>query len=237
MKATAKGLRIVTLANALVAILLAIVLYAILQVISIAAGISITELTVLLALGPPLAILGLVLAVKLGPHRWRWLSFVINGVTFAFYAAILIGIGILFYGATHRRFVIPEGDVGEVYVVYGPQAVADADPTFRIPKDGILFRNDSRHRGGTRDEYFYERDDGTRYAIQHRWNTTVPRTAENLANTRDIGIFFPRSGTIYNSSNCKVEYDLFYVGTRARLLSGYKRIDTGQIFRERCGSE
>src|ERR1700682_365517 len=63
------------------------------------------------------------------------------------------------------------------------------------------------------------------------WNTTVQRTPENLANDKDIGIFFPRSGTIADSSGCTLKYEEFYVGTKAYLLSGYAEKDTNQFLR------
>ncbi len=46
--------------------------------------------------------------------------------------------------------------------------------------------------------------------------------------------FFPRSGTIGDSTGCTVKYEEFYVGTKAYLLSGYAKKDTDQILKGRC---
>jgi hypothetical protein len=101
--------------------------------------------------------------------------------------------------------------------------------TFRIPSDGLLDARVPMARGWTRDEYYYERGDGTQRRIGSIWNTTVPRTPENLANDKDIGIFSPRSGTIADWTGCTLKYEEFYVGTKAYLLSGYAEKDTNQI--------
>ena len=69
------------------------------------------------------------------------------------------------------------------------------------------------------------------------WNTTVQRTPENMTNDKDIGIFFPRSGTIADSTGCAVKYEEFYVGTKAYLLSGYAERNTSQFLIARCAAK
>ncbi len=61
--------------------------------------------------------------------------------------------------------------------------------------------------------------------IRNFWPTTIHPTAENLANDRDIGVFFPRTGTFTDPKGCSVEYQLFYVGTKAHLLRRNKQLD------------
>ena len=70
--------------------------------------------------------------------------------------------------------------------------------------------------------------------IGNLWSTTVQRTPENLANDKDTGIYFPRSGTFTDSTGCTVKYEEFYVGTKAYLLSDYAEKGTNQILKERC---
>jgi hypothetical protein len=131
------------------------------------------------------------------------------------------------------------GYKGDVYIVYGavdgkPAKPHQAVATFRIPTDGILYITVPMAGGWTRDEYYYERGTGTQHRIGNLWSTTVQRTPENLANDKDIVIFFPRSGTIADSTGCTVKYEEFYVGTKAYLLCGYAERDTNQILKERC---
>jgi hypothetical protein len=240
MQARVKWLRIITLANVVVAVLVILVVYGTMLALSVLAPeISTWQLLTLLALGVPVSVVGLRLATKFGSHGWRWRGLIINGSAIVLYAAILIGIGFLLIGTTHRRFIVPEGYKGDVYIVYRDvdhkPATHKVGLTFRIPGDGILYAAVPMVDGWTKDEYYYERGDGTQHRIANLWNTTVQRTPENLANDKEIGIFFPRSGTISDSSGCAVKYEEFYVGTKAHLLSNYTERDTRQFLKERCG--
>jgi len=205
----------------------------------LAPEISTWQLLALLALGVPMSVVGLRLATKVGSHGWRRCGLIINGSAIVLYAAILIGIGFLLIGTTRRRFIIPEGYKGDVYIVYSdvdhkPETTRKVGVTFRIPGDGILYVTVPMVDGWTKDEYYCERGDGTQQRIANLWNTTVQRTPENLANDKDIGIFFPRSGTIADSTGCRAKYEAFYVGTKAYLLSGYVGRDTNLLLKERC---
>jgi hypothetical protein len=85
--------------------------------------------------------------------------------------------------------------------------------------------------GLTRDGYYLERRDGLQNRIANLWSTTVERTPENLANDRDIGVFFPHSGTIADPTGCTLKYEAFYIGTKAYLLSGHTPRNTNEFFR------
>jgi len=50
-------------------------------------------------------------------------------------------------------------------------------------------------RTWTRTEYDYQMETWSPERIRNFWPTTIHPTAENLANDRDIGVFFPRTGT------------------------------------------
>ncbi len=231
--------RITTLANLVVAALVILALYATLLALSaLAPEISSWQLLALLAIGVSISVVGLSLTRYLDSRIWRWLGFIINGGAFALYAAIIIGIGILLIKTTNRRFIIPEGYTGDVYIFYsdptGKPAPHDARITFRVPREGILFAPGPIVDGWTRDEYYFQDRSGTQRRIENLWNTTVQRTPENLANDKDIGIFFPRSGTMGDSTGCTVKYEEFYVGTKAHLLSSYSGKDTNKILKERC---
>jgi hypothetical protein len=243
MPGRVRSLQIITLANVAVAILVILVLYGTtLALAVIAPEISTWQLLTLLAIGVPMSVIGLRLTTNLGSHNWRRRGLIINGSAIALYAAIVIGIGALLIGTTKRHFIIPEGYKGDVYIVYSavdgkPATTHEADITFRIPTDGVLYTAAPTIGGWTRDEYYYERGDGTQRRIGNLWNTTVQRTPENMTNDKDIGIFFPRSGTIADSTGCAVKYEEFYVGTKAYLLSGYAERNTSQFLIARCAAK
>jgi hypothetical protein len=239
MRGRVRWQRITTLANLVVAALVILVLFGTLLALSVLAPeISSWQLLTLLAIGVPISVVGLWFTRNLGSGVWRWLGLIINGAAIALYAAIIIGIGVLLIKITNRRFIIPEGYKGDVYIFYreptGNAPTHDASITFRVPSDGILFTTAPMVGGWTKDEYYFQTRNGTQRRIENVWRTTVQRTPENLANNNDIGIFFPRSGTIGDSTGCTVKYEEFYVGTKAYLLSGYAEKDTNQILKGRC---
>jgi hypothetical protein len=87
-------------------------------------------------------------------------------------------------------------------------------------------------RSWTRTEYDYQTDTGRLERIRNFWPTTIHRTPENLADDRDVGVFFPRTGKFTDSTGCSVEYQLFYVGTKAHLLTKYKQLDITAYLRQ-----
>lgn len=239
MQGRVRWQRITTLANLVVVALVILVLYGTLLALSVLAPeISSWQLLTLLAIGVTLSAVGLWLTRNLGSRVWRWLGLIINGAAIVLYAAVITGIGVLLIKTTNRRFIIPEGYKGDVYIFYsdptGKPATHEASITFRVPSDGVLFTTAPVVGGWTRDEYYFQKRNGIQRRIENLWSTTVQRTPENLANDKDIGIFFPRSGTIGDSTGCTVKYEAFYVGTKAHLLSGYAEKDTSQILKGRC---
>jgi hypothetical protein len=231
--------RIITLANLVVAVLVVLGLFEALLALSVLAPeISSWQLLTLLAIGIPISAVGLWLTKNLGSRVWRRLGLLINGAAIALYATIILGIGVLLIRTTNRRFIIPEGYKGDVYILYGDPngkpAIRHATITFSIPTDGVLYTTAPVVGGWTRDEYYFEDRNGAQRRIGNLWSTTVQQTPENLANNKDIGIFFPRSGTIADSTGCTAKFEQFYVGTKAYLLSGYAAKDTNQILKEVC---
>lgn len=231
MKPRSRWLWVVTLANVALAFLLVLVLYAIMLALAVLAPeISGWPLYVIAPLGVALSIIGLRFTKSVASRIWRYVSYSVNGGALALHLFIIFGFATLFISSTKERFLIPDGYKGDVYVVYG---VPDGDAlnrtrwavTYRIPKDGVLRVQGPLVRGWTRTEYDYETDTGKLQRIRSFWPTTIHPTAENLANDRDIGVFFPRTGKFTNSMGCSVEYQLFYVGTKAHLLTKYKQLD------------
>jgi hypothetical protein len=242
MDARSKWLWTVTLANIVVASLLLLVIYAMMVALAVLAPeITGWPLFILLLISLALSITGLRFAKGVVSRASRLVASVLNGGALALDLLIILGLAAIFFGSTREQFLIPDGYKGDVFVVYSAQ---DGEPlnkshgkvTFRIPEDGILRIRDPMLRGGTRPEYYYLRQDGSLERIQGFWPTTIHPTPENLANDKDIGVFFPRSGTFTDSKGCSIQYEQFYVGTKVHLLSKYRQKDLGGYVRDHPGA-
>jgi hypothetical protein len=238
MEARSKWLWIVTLANIVVASLLLLVIYNIMLALAVLAPeISGWPLYILLPIGLALSVTGLRFTTDVVSRASRLVASVLNGCGLALDLLIILGLAAIFFGSTKERFLIPDGYKGDVFVVYGAQ---DGEPlkklrgkiTFRIPEDGILRIREPMLGGATRTEYYYLRQDGSLERIRNFWPTTIHETRENLTNDKDIGVFFPRSGTFTDSTGCSIQFEQFYVGTKAHLLSKYRQKDLGSYVRD-----
>lgn len=233
MEVRAKWLWIVTLANVAVASFLVLVVYAMmLALAALSPYVSGWPLVALLPIGLGLSVVGLKLSVRVVSSVTRRIVYLVNGCALAVNVAVIAGIAALLVGSTQERVIIPDGYQGDVYVIHG---AADGQPsktrwgvTYRIPPDGILRTREPLLSSLTRKKYYYERQDGSLERIRNSWPTTIHRTPGNLANDKDIGVFFPRTGTFTDSAGCRVQFDLFYVGTTSHLLSKYPRNDIGR---------
>jgi hypothetical protein len=234
-----KWLWIITLLNIALALLLILAIRAMLFALgAFAASVSGWPVLVLASLGMALSVSGILVGKRTTSRVPRRLAVVINGSALALHSIPMLGIVVIFVGVQRQRFLIPEGYQGDVYVIHN---VDDGEPgkrnfgqvTYRIPLDGILRTQAPLTRGLTTTTYYYQRRDSTLERIRYTWLTTIHRTPENLTNDKDLGVFFPRSGKYGTSSNkCVVEFELFYVGTKAYLLSGYQQKDLGRYLRE-----
>lgn len=221
----------VTLANVAVAFLLILALYGIMLALAVLAPeISGWPLYVILPMGIALSIIGLRFTRGAASRIWRYVSYSVNGSALALHSLVIFGFAALFVSSTKERFLIPDGYKGDVYVVYD---VPDGEAlnrthwavTYHIPKDGVLRVQEPMVRSWTRTEYDYQSDTGKLERIRNFWPTTIHPTPENLADDRHFGVFFPRTGKFTNSTGCSIEYQLFYVGTKADLLKKYKQLD------------
>lgn len=195
-------------------------------------------------LGAVLSVIGILFSKRTNLRVPRRLGFVINGSTLALHSIIILSVIAISIGVQRQRFLVPEGYQGDIYVIHNVQ---DGEPekrtfgqvTYRIPLDGILRSRTPLTHGLTTSTYYYEHRDGTLERIRYKWLTTIPRTPENLANDKDLGVFFPRSGSTRSSSaKCSVVFEQFYVGSKAYLLSGNQQKDLGRYLREHpvnCG--
>ena len=238
-----KRLWCVTVANIVLASMsLAFVYGTMLALAVLAPQISTWPLPIFLMLGIALSVIGLKLAKPVVSRASRRAASFINGCALLFNLLIILGIATMFFRSTQERFLIPDAYKGDVYVLYGirdgeSSSKTRGEVTYRIPQDGILLTRDPMPRGTTRSEYYYERADRSLERIRNFWPTTVHPTPENLANDKDVGIFFPRNGELTGySTKCSVQFEQFYVGTKAHLLSNYKQIDHGRYVRDHPGA-
>ena len=238
MEARSKWLWIVTLANVAVALLLLLSLYGIMLALAVLAPqISGWPLYILLLLGLALSVLGLRFTKGVAPHTSRRIACLFNCCALFVDLVIIIGFAALFISSTKERFLIPDGYKGDVYVVYG---ASDGEflnntrwaVTYRIPRDGVLRVQGAMARTWTRTEYDYQMETGGLERIRNFWPSTIHPTPENLANDKDIGVFFPRTGNFTDPKGCAVEYQLFYVGTKAHLLTRYRQKDISAYLRD-----
>jgi hypothetical protein len=236
---------IVTILNVCILLLAALVIWAMLSVIGIAAYVTSWPLFTLLPIGEIFSLAGVLAARNMESRTLRRLGLIVNTSTLAFHSIILAGMVILFIRIPRERFLIPEGYMGDIYVIHSisegePEVRTSREETYRIPRDGILLTQAPMYRGFTRSLYYYERGDGALKRIWNEWNATIQRTPENIANNKDIGIFFPRTGSgQYGSEGCSIEYDEFSIGTTAYLLSQDREKDLTPYLKEhlvRCSS-
>jgi len=212
-------------------LLLVLVLYGIwLALAVLAPEISGVPLYVLLPLGLALSVAGLMFTKGVASLWLRRIAYLVNGGALAFDLLIILGFAALFISSTKEQFLIPDGYRGDVYVLYdAPDGEALNKTrwavTYRIPKDGVLRVQGPMAHSWTRTEYDYQTETGELKRIRNFWPTTIHRTPENLVNDTDIGVFFPRSGSSADPTGCPVEFQQFYVGTKAHLLTKYKELD------------
>ena len=233
MDVRTKRLWTLTAANLATAILFFLAITGVVLALGvIAPEITVWPVFVLLAVGLVLSFFGLRHALSAGSPVSRRITNFINGCALVLYLGVLLYLAGIFFVSTQERFIIPNGYQGDVYVIQGMPACQAASGTrwvvtYRIPKEGILCTREPMSRGWRGTKYYYERGDGSLEPIHGFWPSTVHPTLENLADDKDFGIYFPRSGHIHNSAGCSVDYQLFYVGTKANLLKHYVRSDLG----------
>ena len=227
-----KWLWILTLVNIAIVSLLVLAILATLFVLrEFAAYVSAWPVAALLFLGAALSLIVILIGKRTTSRVPRIASFAINGSILALHSIIILGMIAVSIGVEREKFIMPEGYQGDVYVIHSvengePEKRAFRQVIYRIPLDGILRTQVPLKHGWTWPTYYYEHPDGTQERILNDWPTTVHRTPENLKNYKDFGVFFPRTGSMHNSfAKCSVEFEQFYVGTKAYLLSGFQQKD------------
>jgi len=225
--------------NVAIAVLLILSLRAVLLALgAFAAYVSGWPIFVLLFVGAILSVIAILVGKQISYAPSRVMSFFINGGTLALHSVIILAILVILAKVQRQRFIVPEGYQGDIYVIHSrrcgePEKRTFWQVTYRIPPDGILETQAPVHRGLSTSAYYYEQQDGSLERIGGFWPTTA-----HLSDTKDFGVYFPRSGSVWSGAGAPVEFDEFYVGTKAHLLSGYKPSDLGAYLREHtldCG--
>ena len=238
MQAQSKWLWPLTIASAVVSSFLILVLYGMMLALAvIAPEISGWPLFILLPISLALSVMGLRSAKTAGSRVLRSVASIVNSCALALDSLIILSLAGMFLSSTNEAFLIPYGYKGDIYILYGTRDGENLNKTrwrvtFRIPSDGILRTQEPEIPRWTRTKYYYEKYDGSVEQIRNFWPTTIPRSAENLTNDKDVGVFFPRTGKFTTSNGCSVQFEQFYVGTKAYLLSEYRPKDLSHYIRE-----
>jgi hypothetical protein len=120
--------------------------------------------------------------------------------------------------------LIPDGYVGWVAVAFramnGEAPMYEGDARlYRIPRSGVLLTQAEPNRGiSPAWKFFFEGTGGTRTPIQLISASPVPDTPANRADPT-IGVFaLGRGRAPGGAARCQVEFDMYFVGTKAQLL-------------------
>jgi hypothetical protein len=139
--------------------------------------------------------------------------------------AMLTSLAVLQPGRAQSEIhLIPDGYVGWVAVAFravnGEPPMYEGDARlYRFPKSGVLLTQAEPNRGTSPAwKFFFESADGIRTPIQLIWASPVPDTPENRADPT-IGVFGLGHGRAPGgAARCQVEFDMYFVGTRAQWL-------------------
>jgi hypothetical protein len=219
-------------ANAVIALLVILFLFAILAALAaFAPEITTWPLFALVLCGVLISVASARALKGVERNKARLFAGFVNGSAFALYVLIVVAVGWNFFSATRERFIIPQGYEGEVYVVHGVPGGAPEEhsfyrtETYRIPRDGVLLSQVPMNTSGTRPEYLYESKDGKLTKIKNAWYSTIQRTPANLADNKNVGMYFPRTAGGADDRGCKWSADLFEIGTPSYLLANHPPID------------
>lgn len=131
--------------------------------------------------------------------------------------------------------LIPAGYTGSVTIAFraanGRPAAREADARlYEIPASGVLVTQEDLNVGSSPAwRFFVVSSTGERTRVTQIWTSTVPDTPENRANT-SIEVFYPRRGRLQRGAlSCDVEYDQYFVGTRAQALANDQMADLRRL--------
>jgi hypothetical protein len=211
----------ITVANVTTCALLTALLYTLLSVLAVAAGVDSWPFIVLAGL----LLLGVVLSVvsypiaSMAPGRLsRWLCYGANGGALLVYLMLCSGMVWFWIHTARRLFLVPAGFQGELYLVHGsgtPKSNPFWRTTYSFPNDGVL-ETPRQMPSQSSDRYQYIYPDGHTLEIKDAGPGTLQDTPENRSNTTEVVTYFGRTSQPIGPNDCYVEEIL--IGTRAFLL-------------------
>lgn len=212
----------ITVANATTCVLLIALLYALLSVLAVAAGVKSWPFFVLaglLALGVVLSVFAYRIA-RMAPGRLnRWIGYCVNGGALLVYVTLCVGVAWVVSHTARRLFLVPAGFQGELYVVHD-SAARQSNPfwrtTYAFPSDGVLV-TPRQMPSSFSDEYRYVYPDGHMLDVKDAGPGTLQDTPENRSNTTEVVTYFGRTSQLNGPNGCDVEE--ISIGTRAFLLA------------------
>ena len=183
------------------------------------------------------ATVGLVLTRRAEAKVGQVLALIINACVFPVFLLLFIVQSAFFLGTTKQRYLIPKDYQGDVVIIHNvPTGTAPErthwEVTYRIPPSGVLEVQDRQHTGLYRMEYDFVSPDGRIESVPYVWASAIPETPENLADDRDIGVYVPSEGASQEQAGCIIDYEQFYVGTKAAVLKNYKERDFSEYARQ-----
>ncbi len=212
--------------------LLLLIAYAILMALAaMAAGIITWPLYVAIGLIIGVACAGLAISRRYPPQGLRRLGFVTHGTAACLSLILLVLVGWSWFHAFRRRFLLPSGFQGEVYVLHSDRGTQPEKTwwrtTYRVPENGILVTADRAlvGRQAFSDEYDYVGSGGRLHEIPALGPGTLPDTPENRSDNSRVYAYFPRSGSGRTVGGCPFEDDEITIGTKAFILSRRREID------------
>lgn len=139
-------------------------------------------------------------------------------------ALLVVGLVACQGRAESESYLVPAGYAGTITIAFraanGSPLVREGDARlYQIPENGILLSQAAPNTGVSPTwKFFAAAANGDRTPITRIWASTVPDTPENRANP-SLEIFYPVRGRIQAGRiPCDVEYDQYFIGTRAQLL-------------------
>ena len=212
----------ITIANAVVCVLLIGLIYLVLTALAaFAAGVTTWPVFLLFGIGFILALISLPLTRLVTAKGEKRLGYVLNGGSLLIYLAVLVSMAGIWLNTTRRLFLIPAGFQGDLYIVHAPDHDQKTSKnyfrtTYLFSSDGVLKTSDPEPSSFS-DEYAYIYPDGHKQRLDDAGPGTLQDTPENRANKNEVVTYFPRSMNANGSNDCSMEE--ISIGTRAFLLS------------------
>jgi hypothetical protein len=222
----------------LVALLLLIIFSILMALAAMAAGIIAWPLFTCIGLILVVSCSGLFFTRRYPSTIPRRLGFATHGAALFLSLSILIFVGWSWFHSTRRRFLLPAGFQGDVYILHAkggtPPEKSWWRTTYRVPEGGILSTSAPPLLAGQSyiDEYDYVGANGRLQKLSDLGPGTLQDTQENRHDNQRVYTYFPRSGSGGTADGCSYEDDEITIGTKAFILSAQRGTDINAFLAE-----